>query len=89
MKEELAFSQAAAGGVNLNIRTAEDQVAVQQTSLGRCGFLESLKIKQNLASNKKIRTSFQAMSSLLHVTLLLRKLYLNSRHFIITFSASA
>lgn len=60
MKEELAFSQAAVVGVN--IRTAEDQVAVQQTSLGRCGFLESLKIKQNLASNKKIRTSFQAMS---------------------------
>lgn len=56
MKEELAFSQAAVVGVNLNIRTAEDQVAVQQTSLGRCGFLESLKIKQNLASNKKIRT---------------------------------
>lgn len=53
MKEEIAFSQAAMGGVN--IRPAEDQVAVQQTSLGGCGVLENLKIKQNLASNKKIK----------------------------------
>lgn len=87
MKEELAFSQAAMVGVN--ITTAEDQVAVQQTSLGRCGLLESLKIKQNLASNKKIKISCQAVSSLLRVTLLLRKLCPNSKHFIITVSASA
>lgn len=87
MKEELAFSQAAMVGVN--ITTAEDQVAVQQTSLGRCVSLESLKIKQNLASNKKIRTSCQAVSSLLHVTLLLRKCCVNSKHFVITVSASA
>lgn len=62
MKVELAFSQAAMVGVN--IRTAEDQVAVQLTSLGGCRFLESMKIKQNLASNKKIKTFCQAVSSL-------------------------
>lgn len=50
--KELALSQAAMVGVDLNTRAAEDQVAVQQTSLGYL-FSEGLKIKQNLANKEK------------------------------------
>lgn len=50
--KELALSQAAMVGVDLNTRAAEDQVAVQQTSLGYF-FSEDLKIKQNLTNKEK------------------------------------
>lgn len=54
MKEELTLSQAAVVGVNLNIRAAEDQVAVQQISLGGF-FSDGLKINQNLANLNKTK----------------------------------